>query len=429
MKLSKQILIFEFLYCIGLLLSCFFAGDFSESLHGFIRILCSSSQLTVDYFAIGTIGGTFFNAAIVGFSCIFLQKILKAELNGTSIMAFFLTVGFSFFGINFLNIWPCFLGTALFSAVSKQPFSSVVNTALFSTSLAPFVSELFFFYPGIITDSGRVFLGILIGVLAGFLLPVLCLHGPQLHKGYSLYNAASVAGFIGIMFFSFLYRFRGIEAPSQLPFDSFSSRTGLVFCLISSAFMIVFGFILNGRSFSGVKELLRVTGYQCDFTASCNFGLILMNIGLFGIFTEIYYIFIQATFSSATVGAMICFLALAPCGAHVLNMLPIMLGYILISFFGCLDLNAPAMIIGFCFSASLVPVSGRFGSLSGIIAGMLHAVMVTTVVTFHGGFVLYNGGFTAGITAIILIPVLEYFFVPLDYLAVFPKYRKRTNLK
>jgi hypothetical protein len=50
--------------------------------------------------------------------------------------------------------------------------------------------------------------------------------------------------------------------------------------------------------------------------------------------------------------------------------------------------------------------------------------MVTTIVTFHGGFCLYNGGFTAGITAILLAPVLEYFFTPSQKLYLFPKLKK-----
>ncbi len=37
------------------------------------------------------------------------------------------------------------------------------------------------------------------------------------------------------------------------------------------------------------------------------------------------------------------------------------------------------------------------------------ASMCTATSALHGGFVLYNGGFTAGITALILIPILEHY--------------------
>ena len=38
----------------------------------------------------------------------------------------------------------------------------------------------------------------------------------------------------------------------------------------------------------------------------------------------------------------------------------------------------------------------------------------------HGGFVLYNGGFNAGLTALILIPIL-------DFYKITPKYDDNTN--
>ena len=35
--------------------------------------------------------------------------------------------------------------------------------------------------------------------------------------------------------------------------------------------------------------------------------------------------------------------------------------------------------------------------------------MCTATSALHGGFVLYNGGFTTGITAMILLPILEHY--------------------
>ena len=98
--------------------------------------------------------------------------------------------------------------------------------------------------------------------------------------------------------------------------------------------------------------------------------------------------------------------------------------YLLASTFGGFTITTQAIIVGLCFAGALVPISGCFGTLSGILAGMVHACMVTTIVTFHGGFCLYNGGFTAGITAILLAPVLEYFFTPSQKLYLFPKLKK-----
>ena len=40
-------------------------------------------------------------------------------------------------------------------------------------------------------------------------------------------------------------------------------------------------------------------------------------------------------------------------------------------------------------------------------AGFISAVMCTTTSVMHGGFVLYNGGLTAGIAALILLPLID----------------------
>jgi hypothetical protein len=39
----------------------------------------------------------------------------------------------------------------------------------------------------------------------------------------------------------------------------------------------------------------------------------------------------------------------------------------------------------------------------------MHYLLVTSVPTLHGGFCLYNGGFTAALICIILVPELERF--------------------
>ena len=40
---------------------------------------------------------------------------------------------------------------------------------------------------------------------------------------------------------------------------------------------------------------------------------------------------------------------------------------------------------------------------------MIHYTFVTCVPLLHGAFCLYNGGFTAGFTCFLFIPVLEHF--------------------
>jgi len=72
-------------------------------------------------------------------------------------------------------------------------------------------------------------------------------------------------------------------------------------------------------------------------------------------------------------------------------------------------INAQAILIGMCYANGMSPISGKYGWLAGVVAGMLHHILVTCVPDLHGGYLLYNGGFTACLVAILYIPVLERF--------------------
>ena len=93
-----------------------------------------------------------------------------------------------------------------------------------------------------------------------------------------------------------------------------------------------------------------------------------------------------------------------------MNVFPIMIGYFLASRVGASALNAQAIVVGLCFASGLAPVSGDYGIIAGIVAGIMHYCIVTSTPAIHGGFNLYNGGFTACIVCFVLIPVLEHFF-------------------
>ena len=60
-------------------------------------------------------------------------------------------------------------------------------------------------------------------------------------------------------------------------------------------------------------------------------------------------------------------------------------------------------------SAAMSDFTGGSYALTGVAAGVLHFALVTCVPVIHGGFLLYNGGFTACLLCIFLLPVLERF--------------------
>jgi hypothetical protein len=69
-------------------------------------------------------------------------------------------------------------------------------------------------------------------------------------------------------------------------------------------------------------------------------------------------------------------------------------------------------LIGLCYANGLSPISGKYGVFYGMLAGGLHYLLVSAVPDMHGGFCLYNGGFTAALICIILVPELERFSQP-----------------
>jgi hypothetical protein len=69
----------------------------------------------------------------------------------------------------------------------------------------------------------------------------------------------------------------------------------------------------------------------------------------------------------------------------------------------CID---PSALLAALFGTTLAPIAGRFGWRWGIVAGFVHSSVAQAVGSAHGGLVLYNNGFAAGLVAAILVPVI-----------------------
>ena len=160
---------------LAFLVMAFIVPDRGQVFSGLYKILMAPDQLTQDYFLVGSVSAAFFNTGVVGLICWLMMQLPGYQANGTTAIGYLLTVGFSFFGINVLNIWPCFLGAFVYAAVHKQKPSAAVNFAMFATALAPLVSDLALRYPGL-TNHGftpsSVALSILVGGIIGFLTAI-----------------------------------------------------------------------------------------------------------------------------------------------------------------------------------------------------------------------------------------------------------------
>ena len=403
------------------------APDRGQMLTGLAQILMSPAQLTKDYFEIGSISGTFLNVSLVGFVCAAMTCLPGAAVSGLTVAAYFLTTGFSFWGINFLNMWPFFLGVMVHALVRKEPFPKYVNLAMFATALCPLASEMLLRYPGSeevrgVTLGGAALM-LAVGMLIGFLTPAMAAHSPSVHKGYDLYSAALPGVLLGLFAVAALYKTLGHDVPA-IAATLGDSHPGVVwtFCIVFFALCVLAGFWLNGKSFKGYGALLRDTGHKSDFAAKYGPGLAIMNVGVYGLMILAYYIFVNALmgvpfngFNAVTIGIVYCMVCFGANGAHPGNIWPIMVGYVVFSFAattflgGVFPVNAQAIMVGLCFASGLAPIAGNYGWWAGVLAGGMHYLLVTSIPAIHGGFSLYNGGFTSLLVAVILVPQLETF--------------------
>ena len=80
---NRSILAIMLAYSAAALLAVPFCGPLSASLRGLCAILTAPAQLTIDYFLLGTVGGTLLNVGLVGLSCTALFAVSRAQLSGT----------------------------------------------------------------------------------------------------------------------------------------------------------------------------------------------------------------------------------------------------------------------------------------------------------------------------------------------------------
>lgn len=436
MKKLKTLSEGEFLKVFfGFLSLCFLVAavcmpDRSTMFTGLGTILSSPCKISTNYFALGGYAATFLNMGLVCAISLGLFLAFKGTPNNVSTLAVVLTLGFASWGINILNIWPTIFGVMIYALVKKEKFGTQVNAMLFSTGIAPLISDLLLRYPNaeaVGFNVTGVLLALVVGFLIGFFLPAGLAHSPKVHKGFDLYSAALPIGMTAFFLQAALFKTMGVAlpaAPDTATLQIASRMTVNVFCLV------VFGLCVAAAFWLGCKpkdywRLLTDPALVNNFSSTYGNAVFLMNVGVFGLFILGYYNLIGATFNGVTFGIMFCMLATCNSGSHPGNVWPIMLGYFLTSLiFGWLAgrlgvkfeyvINAQAICVGLCYANGLSPIADKYGWQWGTLAGGMHYLLVTSVPLLHGGYCLYNGGFTAALICVILVPQLEKFLKTRD---------------
>jgi len=399
--------------------------DRGRMLSGLGQIISQPSKISTNYFAVGGYAATFLNMALVGFAAVGLFALFHGTPNNVSNLAFLLTLGFTSWGINILNIWPTVLGVVIYGLVKKEKLGSLVNAMLFSTGIAPLITDLMIRYPNpeaVGFNLAGIAVSMIVGFCIGFFLPAGLAGSPKVHRGFDLYSAALPIGMTAFFLNAVLYKTFGVALPaapdaSTLQVASQSVTNIFYLTVFGACVVLALAMGCKGKDY---WALLRDPDSPANLSASRGSAMFLMNVGVFGLFILAWYNLIGASFNGVTFGIIFCMLATCDSGSNPGTVWPIMAGYFLASLVsGWLSgvaggsfagaINAQAICVGLCYANGLSPICRKYGSGLGILAGAMHYLLVTSVPNLHGGYCLYNGGFTAALICILLVPVLERF--------------------
>ena len=406
-----------------------------------LKLQVQPCPLVTDYFRVASLPAAFLNAAVCGGFCTLLTRLRHVKFRPNVWAGYFLVVAHCLYGLNLVNMLPLMGGFWLHCRLHRLRFRENLDWAMFITSFGPFVSELLFRYPFMVNvplTLGRFQINLIaiaacaaMCVFFGVSAPALLPGTSKLHRGYNLYNGGLATGLLGLFMFSFLYKTMGIEPPQPLSCENAvytaHGSSYLLFCTAFYALLFslcaIIGWVRNGKTFRGYGELLRDSGYKTNFLHRYPLALTWINLGLYGLMMTAYFCLVVlltegAGCTGATCGVILAAMTFAASGQHPKNVWPVLAGYALLSLLIhalCLasgravpwTLSTQGYMNGVAFATGLCPFTGKYGRKAGMLAGFFSAVMCTTTGFMHGGFVLYNGGLTAGVAALILLPLAD----------------------
>ena len=392
-------------FSVALMLIGIGIGQPEEILPGLWKIVTMQDLLITDYIDIAGPAAAFINAGLVTITSVCILRLAKDPFNGFTIVEVGLMAGFSLFGKNMFNIWPIILGTWLYARYQREPFSKYASVALLSTSLAPLVS-----YMALGSVHASLPLGILSGVIVGFLMPSLSAYTYKVQNGMNLYNMGFACGLFAMMVVPVLTAFG--DKPDSAMYWSTGRNTELGFaCAMICAVLILMGLFSSDKGVKDVLEryhlLLTTTGRAPnDYLRMFGAGPVLINIGLNGLIGIAYILLVDGDINGPTLGGIFTIMGFSAFGKHPRNIIPVMLGVWLGAYGMHYEPNYPALQLAGLFGTTLAPVSGHFGAVFGVAAGFIHSALVLQTGGPVAGLNLYNNGLSGGLIAIVMYPTL-----------------------
>jgi fructose-specific phosphotransferase system IIC component len=118
---------------------------------------------------------------------------------------------------------------------------------------------------------------------------------------------------------------------------------------------------------------------------------------------------VGAPLNGPVLGGIFTVMGFGGFGKSLKNTWPVVLGAVVATLIFGKTLSAPGPILAALFCTTLAPIAGQFGIIAGFIAGFIHLFMVETTAVWHGGLDLYNNGFAGGLTASLIIAIMQWY--------------------
>ena len=313
--------------------------------------------------------------------------------------------GFSFFGKNFLNIWPILFGAWLYSVVRRDHFGKYVTVALMSTALAPAIS-----YIALDSRPGAPVISLLVGMAIGFIMPPLSAYTFKIQNGMNLYNMGFSCGLVATVLVALMTSL-GADPTTYYHWATGYNHVFAPMLAATCGILIVGGLFFCQTPWRKVwadyRRLLTTNGRApSDYLRMFGFPPVLVNTGINGLIGMSFILLTGGDLNGPTIGGIFTIMGFSAFGKHARNILPVMFGVLLGSQVMNWSISDSPVQLACLFCTTLAPVSGYFGWPYGVLAGFLHSSLVLSVGSPVSGMNLYNNGFAGGLLAIVLYPLI-----------------------
>ena len=405
---NDKILYSFFPVLIVVFIAAAFIIDGMGAFTDFLRLQLKPARLINDFFFTAGIGAALLNSAVVGLIGFLMIAFTKTTLSGPTFAAVFTMMGFGLFGKTPVNILPVICGVYFAAKFSLKSFKEYIIIALFGTALGPLVCTIAFELG--FTGALMIPAGIAAGIIAGFLLPSLAVAMLHLHQGYNLYNMGLTCGFFSL-FAAALVKAGGHSLEGDLFWYGEQSMFLSVLIPVISVIMIAAGFAAGGAgSLKSLVKIQKQTGrLPSDFIDIAGLSGTFLNSGFIGLIASVYIFLIGGDFNGPVIGGIMTIMGFAAFGTHLKNSWPVVAGVVFAALLFGKSLSAPGIQLAAIFCTTLAPVAGQFGIISGVIAGILHFLVVSQSGSWQGGINLYNNGFSGGLVATFIVAVIQWY--------------------